>query len=55
MTLVNGVWYDTQLSYGYGEHDFTLLPNSSDILIVKCKKCKLSRMYLSLMDKTSCN
>lgn len=54
MSLVNGVWYDTKLSYGYGNHEFDLAPNSEGIMIVKCKRCKESRMYLSLMDMGKC-
>lgn len=33
MTLVNGVWYDNELNYKYGDHKFSLLPNSDDVLI----------------------
>ncbi|MDH3502625.1 MAG: hypothetical protein OEL69_09030 [Nitrosopumilus sp.] len=28
MTLVDGVWYDNELNYKYGDHKFALLPNS---------------------------
>ena len=54
MTLVDGVWYDNESKYGYGNHIFTLFPNSEGIPIMKCSYCKLSRMYLSLMDMTAC-
>lgn len=54
MVLVNGVWYDTELSFGYGKHKFELADNGEGIKIVKCSVCKESRMYLMLMDKTDC-
>ena len=34
MTLVKGVWYDTELNYKYGDHKFELLPNSNGVSIV---------------------
>lgn len=55
MTLVDGVWYDNELNYGYGKHEFILSSNEDGIDIVKCKNCNESRMYLTLMDKTACN
>jgi hypothetical protein len=54
LTLVNGIWYDNELKYGYGEHSFILAPNSDGISIVKCAHCLQTRMYLQLMDMTSC-
>jgi hypothetical protein len=54
MTLVNGVRYDNELTYKYGNHKFALLPNSDGISIVKCSICLESRMYLSLMNMTEC-
>lgn len=54
MTLVNGTWYDNEKQYRYGDHKFTLLPNSDGTPIMKCSQCKVSRMYLSLMNMTAC-
>jgi len=54
MTLVNGIWYDNELNYKYGNHKFVLLPNSDGISIVKCSTCLNSRMYLSLMNMAAC-
>ena len=34
MTLINGVWYDNELNYKYGDHKFALLPNSDGTSIV---------------------
>lgn len=34
MTLINGVWYDNELNYKYGDHKFALLPNSDGMSIV---------------------
>jgi len=55
LSVVNGTWYDTEINGTYGEHEFILLPNELGINIVKCKNCNVSRMYLSLFDKTSCD
>lgn len=54
MSLVDGVWYDTKLNYNYGNHKLVLLPNSEGINIVKCEKCRESRMYLQIMNMTAC-
>jgi hypothetical protein len=54
MTLINGVWYDNELNYKYGDHKFALLSNSDGMSIVKCSICLESRMYLSLMNMAEC-
>jgi len=52
--LIDNVWYDANLNFNYGNHKFTLLPNSDNTSIVKCKVCLESRMYLSLMGIETC-
>ena len=60
MTLVNNIWYDNILDNlkvwrvsGYN-HEFGILPNSEGIPIIKCTKCKLSRMWIGLFETKEC-
>lgn len=48
---------DTEIgkSKTWGSHVWHLEENSDKIKIVKCKKCHHARLYLKLMEKTSCN
>jgi len=59
MTVVNGIWYDNRIGKikdydGIGSdhiHIFGMGKNSEGIDIVKCKKCKESRMFIMLMQE----
>lgn len=40
--------YDTDLNkaFPYGSHVWIRLPNSTGIMVIKCAKCKLARLWL---------
>lgn len=48
--------YDTDISkaYPYGNHKWSLLPNSIGINVVKCDKCLLARLWLVGHDIKNC-
>lgn len=62
MTVINGVWYDTEpitknipKATFFLPHIFDKLPNSEGIKIIKCTICGLSRMYILLMNSNCKN
>lgn len=68
MSMVNGVWYDTEIGKFpmfadlikeglvviTNPHKLGLEPNSEGIMIVKCIKCHISRMFLMGHDIYNC-
>lgn len=46
---------DIGKSKTWGSHVWWMENNSEKIKIVKCKKCHHARLYLKLIDKTSCD
>lgn len=48
--------YDTELKQArpYGNHKWTLLPNSKNILVVKCCNCNIARLFLVGHDIINC-
>ena len=67
MSMVNGVWYDTEIGKFpmfadlikeglviSKPHKLGLEPNSEGIMIVKCIKCHTARMFLMGHDIYNC-
>lgn len=67
MSMVNGVWYDTEIGKFpmfadlikeglviTKPHKLGLEPNSEGIMIVKCVRCHISRMFLMGHDVYNC-